>query len=228
MRKLLNDLSIRGKLVLLISGCVCVLTAAVLTVVWVQSLRQVRAIVQDQLAANRQLFASTERSHYQSRVYKGTALASSPAVARALERNDQSAACAFLSRLRASPSVGPNDDDLDYVSTRRPMARSSLSPSKIIRSATRRLFHGISQTSTKRSPELRKLLPGPVPTTASIAFLRSPPRARVGLSASSISASNKMTASPPVQSFAPEWTLSPGSKTRITVCASLASAIRAS
>jgi class 3 adenylate cyclase len=120
MRKLLNDLSIRGKLVLLISGCVCVLTAAVLTVVWVQSLRQVRAIVQDQLAANRQLFASTERSHYQSRVYKGTALASSPAVARALERNDQSAACAFLSRLRASPSVGPNDDDLDYVSMRRP------------------------------------------------------------------------------------------------------------
>jgi class 3 adenylate cyclase len=120
MRKLLNDLSIRGKLVLLISGCVCVLTAAVLTVVWVQSVRQVRAIVQDQLAANRQLFASVERSHYQSRVYKGTALASSPAVARALEQNDLAAACAFLSRLRASPRVGPNDDDLDYVSMRRP------------------------------------------------------------------------------------------------------------
>ncbi len=75
MRKLLNDLSIRGKLVLLISGSVCVLTAAVLTVVWVQSVRQVRAIVHDQLDANRQLFASAERSHYQSRVYKGTALA---------------------------------------------------------------------------------------------------------------------------------------------------------
>jgi class 3 adenylate cyclase len=120
MRKLLNDLSIRGKLVLLISGCVCVLTAAVLTVVWVQSVRQVRAIVQDQLAANRQLFASAERSHYQSRVYKGTALASSAAVVRALELNDQPAACAFLSRLLASPRVGPNDDDLDYISIRRP------------------------------------------------------------------------------------------------------------
>jgi class 3 adenylate cyclase len=120
MRKLLNDLSIRGKLVLLISGCVCVLTAAVLTVVWVQSVRQVRAIVRDQLAANRQLFASAERSHYQSRVYKGTALASSPAVARALQQNDQAAACAFLSQLLASPRVGPNDDDLDYVSIRRP------------------------------------------------------------------------------------------------------------
>src|ERR1700733_7979155 len=120
MRKLLNDLSIRGKLVLLISGCVCVLTAAVLTVVWVQSVRQVRAIVQDQLAANRQLFASAERSHYQSRVYKGTALASSPAVVRALEHNDRPSACAFLSRLLASPRVGPNDDDLDYVSIRRP------------------------------------------------------------------------------------------------------------
>jgi class 3 adenylate cyclase len=120
MRKLLNDLSIRGKLVLLISGCVCVLTAAVLTVVWVQSVRQVRAIVQDQLAANRQLFASAERSHYQSRVYKGTALASSATVVRALEQGDQPAACAFLSRLLTSPRVGPNDDDLDYVSIRRP------------------------------------------------------------------------------------------------------------
>src|ERR1700683_5131743 len=120
MRKLLNDLSIRGKLVLLISGCVCVLTAAVLTVVWVQSVRQVRAIVQDQLPANRQLCAPPERSHYHPRVSKGTALASSPAVVRALEHNDQAAACAFLSRLLASPRVGPNDDDLDYVSIRRP------------------------------------------------------------------------------------------------------------
>src|SRR5579863_7669592 len=119
MRKLLNDLSIRGKLVLLISGCVCVLTAAVLTVVWVQSLQQVRAIVQDQLAADRQLFASTERSHYQSRAYKGTALASSPAVVEALEHNDQAAACAFLSRVLAAPRFGPSDDDLDYVSIRR-------------------------------------------------------------------------------------------------------------
>jgi len=118
MRKLLNDLSIRGKLVLLISGSVCVLTAAVLTVVWVQSLRQVRAIVQDQLGANRQLFASAERSHYQSRVYKGTALAASPAVVHALERNDRPGACAFLAQVLASPRFGPNDDDLDYVSVR--------------------------------------------------------------------------------------------------------------
>jgi len=120
MRKLLNDLSIRGKLVLLISGCVCVLTAAVLTVVWVQSVRQVRAIVQDQLDASRQLFAFAERSHYQSRVYKGTALASSPAVVHALQHNDQAAACAFLSQLLAAARFGPNDDDLDYVSIRRP------------------------------------------------------------------------------------------------------------
>ncbi|HEX4001388.1 MAG TPA: adenylate/guanylate cyclase domain-containing protein [Candidatus Acidoferrales bacterium] len=120
MRKLLNDLSIRGKLVLLISGSVCVLTAAVLTVVWVQSVRQVRAIIHDQLDANRQLFAFAERSHYQSRVYKGTALASSPAAIQALERHDQAAACAFLSQVLASPRYAPNDDDLDYVSIRPP------------------------------------------------------------------------------------------------------------
>ncbi len=118
MRKLLNDLSIRGKLVLLISGCVCVLTTAVLTVVWIQSVRQVRAIVQEQLGANRQFFASVERNHYQSRVYKGTAIAASPAVIQALEHHDRAAACAFLSQLVASPRFGPNDDDLDYVSIR--------------------------------------------------------------------------------------------------------------
>ncbi|HEX4074877.1 MAG TPA: adenylate/guanylate cyclase domain-containing protein [Candidatus Acidoferrales bacterium] len=118
MRKLLNDLSIRGKLVLLISGSVCVLTAAVLIVVWVQSVRQVRAIVHDQLDANRQLFAFAERSHYQSRVYKGTALAGSPTVVHALEQHNQAAACAFLSQVLAAPRFGPNDDDLDYVSVR--------------------------------------------------------------------------------------------------------------
>ena len=118
MRKLLNDLSIRGKLVLLISGSVCVLTAAVLTIVWMQSVRQLRAIVHEQLDANRQLFAFAERSHYQSRVYKGTALAASPAVVHALERHDQAAACAFLSQVLAAPRFGLNDDDLDYLSVR--------------------------------------------------------------------------------------------------------------
>src|SRR5271155_154827 len=117
MRKLFNDLSIRGKLVLLISGSVCVLTAAVLAVVWVQSLRQVRSIVQEQLDANRQLFAFAQRSHYQSHVYRGTTLAASPVVARALEHNDRAAACASLSHPRASPPRDSNDDHaLDYIS----------------------------------------------------------------------------------------------------------------
>ena len=119
MRKLLNDLSIRGKLVLLISGSVCVLTAAVLTVVWIQSLRQVRTIVREQLEANRQIFAFAQRSHYQAHVYKGTTLASSPAVVRALERNDRAAACAWLSQLLTAPRLDSRDDDeLDYISVR--------------------------------------------------------------------------------------------------------------
>lgn len=119
MRKLFNDLSIRGKLMLLISGSVCIFTAGVLAVVWMQSLRQVRAIVQEQLEANRQLFAFAQRSHYQSQVYKGTTLAVSAAVVRALERNDQAAACAFLAHLLATPHVASNDDpDLDYISIR--------------------------------------------------------------------------------------------------------------
>jgi class 3 adenylate cyclase len=119
MRKLFNDLSIRSKLILLISGTVCILTAAVLAIVWMQSLKQVRSIVQDQLDANRQLFAFAQRSHYQSHVYRGTTLAASAEVAQALQRNDRGAACAFLSRLLNTPRLDSHDDhELDYVSIR--------------------------------------------------------------------------------------------------------------
>src|SRR5215813_3645445 len=96
MRKFFNNLSIRSKLILLISGSVCALTASVLAVVWMQSLHQVRAIVQEQLDTNRQLFASAQRSHYQAHVYKGTTLASLPAVVGALQRDDRAAACTAL------------------------------------------------------------------------------------------------------------------------------------
>src|SRR5215472_9926829 len=120
MRKFFNDLSIRSKLILLISGSVCALSASVLVVVWVESLRQVRAIVQEQLDTNRQLFASAQRSHYQSHVYRGTTLASSPAVVRALERGDRAAACAALSEILKTPRMKAHDDhELDYVSIRR-------------------------------------------------------------------------------------------------------------
>src|SRR5271169_2641833 len=121
MRKFFNDLSIRSKLILLIGGTVCVLTAGVLTLVWVQSMQQVRSIVRDQLDANRQLFAVAERSHFQTHVYKATTFAASPDVIHALARRDRAAACAYLSRLLSSPRVAYRDDhDLDYVSIRLP------------------------------------------------------------------------------------------------------------
>lgn len=106
---------------LLISGSVCLFTAGVLVVVWVQSLRQVRSIVQEQLEANRQVFAFAQRSHYQSQVYKGTTLAASSEVVHALERHDKTAACAYLGRLLAAPRVASKDDpELDYISIRNP------------------------------------------------------------------------------------------------------------
>ena len=120
MGKFFNDLSIRSKLVLLVSGSVCALTASVLAVVWMQSLRQVRTIVQEQLETNRELFAFAQRSHYQSHVYKGTTMAATPAVARALERGDRAAACAAISEiLKASPRKAQDDHELDYLSIRR-------------------------------------------------------------------------------------------------------------
>jgi class 3 adenylate cyclase len=120
MRKFFNNLSIRSKLILLISGSVCALTASVLAVVWMQSLHQVRAIVQEQLDTNRQLFASAQRSHYQAHVYKGTTLASLPAVVEALQRDDRAAACTALADILESPHTNARDDhELDYLSIRR-------------------------------------------------------------------------------------------------------------
>jgi class 3 adenylate cyclase len=121
MRKFFNDLSIRSKLILLIGGTVCALTASVLTMVWFQSMQQVRSIVRDQLDASRQLFAVAERSHFQTHVYKATTFAGSADVIHALERHDRPAACAYLSRLLSAPRVASRDDhDLDYVSIRLP------------------------------------------------------------------------------------------------------------
>lgn len=121
MRKFFNDLSIRSKLILLIGGTVCALTAGVLSIVWVQSLRQVRSIVQEQLETNRRLFASAQRSHYRAHAFEAAGLAKSADVIRALERRDRQQACAAITRLLSAPRADTRDTHvIDYFSIRLP------------------------------------------------------------------------------------------------------------
>jgi len=121
MRKFFNDLSIRSKLILLIGGTVCVLTAAVLSVVWFQSLRQVRAIVQDQLDTTRQMFSSAQRSHFRAHAFETASLAAAADIVHALEQRDRQAACAVLTRLMNAPRSDSRDNHvLDYLAIRLP------------------------------------------------------------------------------------------------------------
>jgi len=121
MPKFFNDLSIRSKLILLIGGTVCVLTAAVLSVVWFQSLRQVRAIVQDQLDTTRQMFASAQRSHFRAHAFETASLAASADVIHALETRGRDTACAALTRLMNAPRADSRDSHvLDYLAIRLP------------------------------------------------------------------------------------------------------------
>jgi class 3 adenylate cyclase len=121
MPKFFNDLSIRSKLILLIGGTVCVLTAGVLSVVWFQSLKQVRGIVQDQLDTNRQLFASAQRSHFRAHAFETASFAASTDVIQALEHRDREVACASLTRLMNAPRADTRDNHvLDYLAIRLP------------------------------------------------------------------------------------------------------------
>ena len=121
MRKFFNDLNIRSKLILLIGGTVCALTACVLSVVWFQSLKQVRAIVQNQLDATRQMFATAQRSHWRAHGFEVASVAASADVIQALEKRDSEAACAAVKRLLKAPRPDARDSHvLSYVAIRLP------------------------------------------------------------------------------------------------------------
>src|SRR6202030_831882 len=114
-------LNIRSKLILLIGGTVCALTACVLFVVWFQSLKQVRAIVQHQLDATRPMFATAQRSHWRAHGFEVASVAASTDVIQALEKRDSEAACAAVKRLLKAPRPDARDSHvLSYVAIRLP------------------------------------------------------------------------------------------------------------
>jgi class 3 adenylate cyclase len=104
MPNFFNNLSIRNKLIVLIGGTVSLLTASVLALVWVQSLKQARSIVQEQLDTSRQLFDSAQQARYRARAFETASNAAQSSIEIPLERRDRGAACAEVARLMEEPS----------------------------------------------------------------------------------------------------------------------------
>src|SRR5271163_2237248 len=98
MPNFFNNLSIRNKLIVLIGGTVALLTASVLGMVWVQSLKQARAIVQEQLDTSRQLFDAVQQARYRARAFETASNAAQIAIEVPLEHRDREAACAEVAR----------------------------------------------------------------------------------------------------------------------------------
>ncbi len=105
MPNFFNNLSIRNKLIVLIGGTVSLLTASVLAMVWMQSLKQARAIVQEQLDTGRQLFDSAQQARYRSAAFETAATAAQANMITLFERRDREAACAEVARLMKKTSI---------------------------------------------------------------------------------------------------------------------------
>jgi class 3 adenylate cyclase len=119
MPNFFNNLSIRNKLIVLIGGTVALLTASVLGMVWVQSLKQARAIVQEQLDTSRQLFDAVQQARYRARAFETASNAAQIAIEVPLEHRDREAACAEVARLMELPSISSQRTP-GFVSIRMP------------------------------------------------------------------------------------------------------------
>jgi class 3 adenylate cyclase len=116
MRDFFRNLSIRNKLIVMIGGTVSLLTAGVLALVWVQSLTQARAIVQEQLDSSRDQFDSAQQGRYKAKAFQTVSDAMRPDVLGPLEHRDREAACAEVARLMELPE----NHALGYMALRLP------------------------------------------------------------------------------------------------------------
>jgi class 3 adenylate cyclase len=99
MPSFFNNLSIRNKLIVLIGGTVSLLTASVLALVWMQSLKQARSIVQEQLDNSRQLFDTAQQARYRAFAFETASNAAQSSMITIVEHREREAACAEVARL---------------------------------------------------------------------------------------------------------------------------------
>ena len=122
MRNYVNNLSLRSKVVLLISCVVFVLLTSVLAVVWAQSHWQMKRIVYDDMASRKQAFVTSEGYRIRDRAHIAMLVGSKMAVW--IDHPDQEAMCKYLDFILAANGSDPNDSrHIEYVALQAPDGR---------------------------------------------------------------------------------------------------------
>jgi len=116
--RLFNDISIRSKLVIIVSGAVGALTLAVLIMVGISAERQVKDDVRHELQDSQATFVAMEGEHLHENLLEATAIAGSDALVQVTEAGDRAGACDWAGKIlvgRKTPITPEDTFDLAAV-----------------------------------------------------------------------------------------------------------------
>ncbi|HEV3317106.1 MAG TPA: adenylate/guanylate cyclase domain-containing protein [Candidatus Angelobacter sp.] len=111
MLRRFNDISIRNKLIVIVSGAVAFLTTAVLISVGLSANRQVNDDVRQELEDGRTQFTLSEGEHLHEHALEAKAIASDDSLVSVVQRNDKIAACSWAEELLAGKTGPVNPED---------------------------------------------------------------------------------------------------------------------
>jgi len=107
----INDISIRSKLTVMVSGAVALLTTAVLISVGLSANKQVTDDVRQELEDGRTQFSLNEGEHLHGHALEAKAIASDDGLVSVVQSNDPGAACAWTEKMLAGKGdpITPED-----------------------------------------------------------------------------------------------------------------------
>jgi class 3 adenylate cyclase len=113
----LTNLSVRGKIVLLISAVVSLLLAAVLAVLWVQNRYEVKTVIEHEFQGRETAFLSIERYRLRDRAHLVYLITSK--TSQLIKQADKAERCQYLQQILNLQSTDPDDSSpIDYVALR--------------------------------------------------------------------------------------------------------------
>ena len=119
MRNYVNNLGLRSKVVLLISGVVFVLLTSVLAVVWAETHWQMKHIVNKDMASRKQAFITSEAYRIRDRAHIAMLVGSK--MEGWVDHPDHEEMCKFLDKVLAAKGTDPNDSrHIEYVALQSP------------------------------------------------------------------------------------------------------------
>jgi class 3 adenylate cyclase len=107
-----NDISIRNKLIVIVSGAVALLTTAVLISVGISANKQVNDDVRQELEDGRTQFSLSEGEHLHEHALEAKAIASDDALVLVVQHQDRLAACSWADKLLAGKEGPVNPEDI--------------------------------------------------------------------------------------------------------------------